>query len=166
MTSRQAHSQNFLNQQPNNNQVKGYESVIGANLVVNGDLQSSGNVRIDGTVNSDVTVSGNLLIGDTGHVTGTVSAPNIDIAGVVTGDIRGNAVRILKTGKVVGDIYSAELATESGARIQGQIIMEDVKEVEPVESPAGKTIFASPVLTHEPPVSTVSNAVRAKDKKS
>lgn len=200
-----SHSGNYVNQKiktnSNTNQIKSYESVIGANLVINGNIQSSGTVRIDGTVNNDVTVSGNLFIAETGHITGTVLASDIEIAGVIEGDVKGNTVRILKTGKVIGDIYSTELITESGARIQGHIVMNDttdhtLKSRQTSVSDENGTVYhapinvdnmplASPVSQHDPvvpvvpvvpivpilpvasgsPVSTISNAVRAKDKK-
>ena len=143
----------------------GYDSVVGSQLVVHGELFSTGSLRVDGIVNNDVKVEGNLLVGETGKITGNLDAPVIEIAGDVKGKITGVKVKITKTGRVVGDVFAMELATESGAYLEGQVVMNDQSE------PVSKSIPENPVTPITSPIpfsvtgSTISNAIRAKDKK-
>ncbi len=101
----------------------GFETVVGANCTIEGTLRSSGNVRLDGTFTGTLDIKGNVLIGETAKITADVDAHNISIAGAVRGNVTGNKVQILRTGRVWGDISVKALTTEEGAFIDGKITM-------------------------------------------
>lgn len=101
----------------------GFDTVLGAGCALEGKLISSGNVRLDGTFSGTLDISGNILVGETAHIEADIHARNISIAGSVKGNVAGNKVQILRTGKVWGDITVTALATEEGAFIEGKITM-------------------------------------------
>jgi cytoskeletal protein CcmA (bactofilin family) len=102
----------------------GFETVIGTNCVIEGNLSSSGNVRIDGTFTGTLDISGNVLVGETAKINADIDARNISIAGAVRGNVAGNRVQLLRTGRIWGDINANALTTEEGAFIDGKITMK------------------------------------------
>lgn len=101
-----------------------FETVLGGNASMEGVLSSSGNVRLDGTFSGTLHISGNILVGETAKINADIDARNISIAGAVRGNVTGNKVQILRTGRVWGDIHASALATEEGAFIDGRITMK------------------------------------------
>jgi len=101
----------------------GFETIIGANCTLKGEVSSTANVRIDGTIEGTVNVEGNVMIGETARITANVVARNISIAGAIRGDVTGQKIQLLRTGRVWGDIHATALTTEEGAFIDGKIAM-------------------------------------------
>jgi len=102
----------------------GFETVFGTTCTLEGTLTSSGNVRMDGTFSGTLAISGNILVGETAKITADINARNISIAGAVRGNVSGNKVQILRTGRVWGDIHASALTMEEGAFIDGKITMQ------------------------------------------
>jgi cytoskeletal protein CcmA (bactofilin family) len=102
----------------------GFETVFGTTCTLEGTLTSSGNVRMDGTFSGTLAISGNILVGETAKITADINARNISIAGAVRGNVTGNKVQILRTGRVWGDIHASALTMEEGAFIDGKITMQ------------------------------------------
>ena len=84
---------------------------------------SSGNVRMDGQFAGSLEVSGNILVGESADIHADINARNISIAGTVRGNVTGNKVQLLRTGRIWGDISASALTTEEGAFIDGKITM-------------------------------------------
>jgi cytoskeletal protein CcmA (bactofilin family) len=103
--------------------------VIGPNAHFNGKIQSDGGVRIDGIFEGAVDITGNLVIGEAAKVVADVNANNISISGAVKGDISGNRVEILETGRVWGDLKINSLLLNEGAYLRGQTMMHG--DIEP-----------------------------------
>lgn len=101
----------------------GFDTVIGSNTSFEGSFVSSGNVRMDGQFAGSLEVSGNILVGESADIHADINARNISIAGTVRGNISGNKVQLLRTGRIWGDISAAALTTEEGAFIDGKITM-------------------------------------------
>lgn len=101
----------------------GFSTVLGANSEMEGTLISKGNVRMDGTFTGTLDITGNVLVGETAQINADIDARNISIAGAVRGNVSGNKVQILRTGRVWGDISASALTTEEGAFIDGRITM-------------------------------------------
>lgn len=102
----------------------GFETVLGAGSVMEGTLSCEGNVRLDGEFTGTLAISGNILVGETANIRADVNARNISVAGAVRGNIIGNKVQLLRTGRVWGDIQATALTTEEGAFIDGKITMQ------------------------------------------
>ena len=97
--------------------------MLGVNATLSGDLHSQGNIRLDGVFEGTLEIDGNVLVGETAKITADINARNISIAGAVRGNVNGNKVQILRTGRVWGDINAAAITTEEGAFIDGKITM-------------------------------------------
>ena len=101
----------------------GFETIIGANCTFKGELGSTANVRIDGTVEGAVNVEGNIMVGESARISADVHGRNISIAGAIRGNVTGQKIQLLQTGRVWGDIHATALTTEEGAFIDGKIAM-------------------------------------------
>lgn len=101
----------------------GFETVLGAGTIMEGRLVSRGNVRLDGEFSGTLDITGNVLVGETAKIHADLDARNISIAGAVRGNITGNKVQLLRTGRIWGDISANALTTEEGAFIDGKITM-------------------------------------------
>lgn len=101
----------------------GFETVLGAGSALEGKLKTEGNIRLDGIFTGTLEISGNVLVGETATITADINAKNISIAGSVRGNVSGNKVQLLRTGKVWGNITATALTTEEGAFIDGKITM-------------------------------------------
>ena len=94
-------------------------SLIAENVSLEGDLVCDGEIQLDGAVRGALTVE-HLSIGETGCVTGAVTANTVEVRGRVAGAITAQAVRLHATAKVEGDITHAQLAIEAGAEFVGR----------------------------------------------
>ncbi|MYD08524.1 MAG: polymer-forming cytoskeletal protein [Chloroflexi bacterium] len=101
----------------------GFDTVIGANTHFEGAFASSGNVRMDGHFTGALEISGNILVGESADIRADINARNVSIAGTVRGNVTGNKVQLLRTGRIWGDISASALTTEEGAFIDGKITM-------------------------------------------
>ncbi len=101
----------------------GFDTVIGSNSETEGSFASSGNVRMDGKFTGTLEIEGNILIGESADIRADINARNISIAGAVRGNVAGDKVQLLRTGRIWGDISAAALTTEEGAFIDGKITM-------------------------------------------
>lgn len=102
-------------------------SVLAAGLELTGSLRADGAVRIDGRVTGLVQVAGCVIIGTTGEVDGDVQAVSAVVAGCVRGDLVASDVVTLSASAVVdGDIHAPRLGVESGAAVNGRIVVGDV----------------------------------------
>ncbi|MBX3066744.1 MAG: polymer-forming cytoskeletal protein [Anaerolineae bacterium] len=112
----------------------GHETILGSNSVFKGELRSKANVRIDGAFEGNIDLEGNIMVGETAKIVADIHARNMRIAGAVRGNISGNKVELLRTGRVWGDISATAITTEDGAFIDGKITM--------IGHPANKQGFA------------------------
>jgi len=93
-------------------------SIISAQLGVTGNLLSDGDIQIDGKIEGDVKTS-RLTIGESGSVTGSVTADTVLISGAVIGQVRAKTVTLARTARVQGDIWHDNIAIEAGAQFEG-----------------------------------------------
>lgn len=103
-------------------QDSGSKSVIGKDLKIIGQglkIISQGTIQVDGEVEGDVRGS-EVIIGDTGQVTGMVAAERVIVRGKISGVIRGVTVALQSSSRVVGDIHHMSLAIEQGAEFDGR----------------------------------------------
>jgi cytoskeletal protein CcmA (bactofilin family) len=117
--------------------------VVGPNAHFKGEIQSDSGVRIDGIFEGSVNITGNLVIGEAAKVVADVNAENISISGAVKGDISGNRVEILETGRVWGDLTINSLLLNEGAYLRGQTMMHGDIEPPLIGPPKGQEEEAS-----------------------
>ena len=104
------------------NKIKDTErSLISETVSIEGTINSSGAIDVAGLVKGPVN-SKEIVVRETGSVTGTIEADRVEIHGHMDGKISGEDVVIGSTGTVKGDIeFSNNLKTENGADIDGYI---------------------------------------------
>lgn len=96
-------------------------SLISETVSIDGTVNSSGAIDIAGLVKGPV-FSKEIVIKETGSISGAVEADKIEIHGHLDGKISADNVVIGSTGVVKGDIeFSTNLRTEDGADIEGYI---------------------------------------------
>jgi cytoskeletal protein CcmA (bactofilin family) len=100
----------------------GNKSVISNDLKIIGQglkIISQGTLQVDGEVEGDV-AGAEVIIGEQGKVTGTVSAERVIVRGKISGVIRGMTVALQASARVEGDIHHMSLAIEQGAEFDGR----------------------------------------------
>ena len=96
-------------------------SLISETVSIEGTINSSGAIDIGGLVRGPV-YSKEIIIRETGSVTGTIEGSHIEIHGHMDGKVSGDDIIIGSTGTVKGDVeFGNNLKTENGADIDGYI---------------------------------------------
>ena len=100
----------------------GSGSLIGSDIkIVGTDLQisSEGSLQIDGEIEGEI-YGKEVIIGETGRVTGTVSGERVIVRGTVFGLVRRVTVTLQSTCHMEGDIHNNAIVIEPGARFDGR----------------------------------------------
>ena len=96
-------------------------SLISETVSIEGTINSSGAIDVAGLVKGPV-YSKEIIIRETGSITGTIEGDRVEIHGHLDGKVSGQDVVIGSTGTVKGDIeFGNNLKTENGADIDGYI---------------------------------------------
>ena len=96
-------------------------SLISETVSIEGTINSSGAIDVAGLVKGPV-YSKELIVRDTGSITGTIEADDVEIHGHLDGKVSAQNIVIGATGTVKGDIeFGNNLKTENGADIDGYI---------------------------------------------
>ena len=96
-------------------------SLISETVSIEGTINSSGAIDVAGLIKGPV-FSKEIIIRETGSITGTIEGDHVEIHGHLDGKISGQDVIIGSTGTVKGDIeFGNNLKTENGADIDGYI---------------------------------------------
>jgi len=96
-------------------------SLISETVSIEGTINSSGAIDVAGLIKGPV-YSKELIVRDTGSITGTIEADVVEIHGHLDGKVSAQDIVIGATGTIKGDIeFSNNLKTENGADIDGYI---------------------------------------------
>ena len=96
-------------------------SLISETVSIEGTINSSGAIDVAGLIKGPV-FSKEIIIRETGSITGTLEADHVEIHGHLDGKVSGQDIVIGSTGTVKGDIeFGNNLKTENGADIDGYI---------------------------------------------
>ena len=96
-------------------------SLISETVSIEGTINSSGAIDVAGLVKGPV-YSKEIIIRETGSITGSVEGDHVEIHGHLDGKVIGQDIVIGGTGTVKGDIeFGNNLRTENGADIDGYI---------------------------------------------
>lgn len=112
------------------------ETIIGPSVKVEGDFKGDGDLVIEGMLIGNLQTKNNLKIGQNAVVEAEVKANNAFISGKVKGNINVKGkVEITATAVILGDIKAQIISIESGALVQGRLIMptREIKEDEKEE---------------------------------
>ncbi len=97
-------------------------AVIDEGSECSGNFVFKGDVRIDGSVEGEIECQKTVTIGPTGKVEAQIQAECVYIAGEVSGDIVARReIKLHKSACVRGDMRTAGIVIEQGARVDGRI---------------------------------------------
>lgn len=97
------------------------ETVIGKNTKIQGEVSGTGNLRIDGEIEGELKLSGTVIVGETGMVTGNVSARSLNVSGTVHGNARTEeSLTIHSSGQLIGDVQVNAFQIEDGGIFKGR----------------------------------------------
>ena len=97
--------------------------VIGQGMIIKGSLHSENDVFLDGEIEGDLDVENcRLMIGPHGRVVANVKAREVDIHGIMTGNVESTQkTSIRASGQLMGDVRSGGIVIESGALFKGKV---------------------------------------------
>jgi len=102
-------------------------SLISETVSIEGTINSSGAIDVAGLIKGPV-YSKELIVRETGSITGTIEADTVEIHGHLDGKVSAQDIVIGSSGTVKGDIeFGNNLKTENGADIDGYIKKTNTK---------------------------------------
>ena len=106
---------------------KGVETMVGPNTEISGDLRFEGWCHVDGTVNGNITANpdtdSHLSISENANVDGGVTVPNVQLNGIVRGDVYASErVELGPKARVIGNVYYNLIEMAIGAEINGKLV--------------------------------------------
>lgn len=117
----------------------GATSIIGSDFAIVGErvtLVCKSKLLVEGEVIGDINGE-DVTVGESGMVTGTITARTITMHGALKGALRGESVTLHKTARVDGDIVQNTLVVAEGAQFDGRVRPpQDANEVKPQLDPA------------------------------
>ncbi|MFH1457379.1 MAG: polymer-forming cytoskeletal protein [Patescibacteria group bacterium] len=107
---------------------KDIETIIGSTVKVEGDFKGQGDVVVEGQLHGKLSTKGNLSVGENAKIIAEVSANNVIIAGELKGNLKvKESLELTSTAQITGDIEAQILTIATGAKINGNIKMEEVR---------------------------------------
>src|SRR5262245_60355886 len=103
------------------------EAVIGKDLKFSGQqvkIVGQGKIKVDCEFEGDV-IGNEVVISERGKVKGNVAGERVIILGQIVGDISGDAITLVSTAHVKGDIQHKSLTIETGAEFAGRSRLRD-----------------------------------------
>ena len=97
--------------------------VIGPGMIIKGNLHSEDDVFLDGEIEGDLDVENcRLMIGPHGKVIANVKAREVDIQGIMTGNVESTErTSIRASGQLMGDVRTGGIVIETGAQFKGKV---------------------------------------------
>lgn len=87
-----------------------------------GKLKFKDTVRIDGRIEGEIQSQNTVVVGPSGVVRAKIEADSVMVLGVVEGDILARRkITLHETAQVTGEIRTAGIVIEEGARFRGRI---------------------------------------------
>ncbi|MEK7447766.1 MAG: polymer-forming cytoskeletal protein [Patescibacteria group bacterium] len=111
---------------------KSIETIVGESVKLKGNLKSDGDIIINGSIAGDVKTKASVQVGANANVVAGIKAANVQVSGVVQGNIEAReTLQISETGKVYGDISVGVLVVSPGALFSGKCTMlENKREID------------------------------------
>jgi len=123
---------------------------VDATSEVEGRLRCKQTLRIDGRVAGEIECEKAVLVGEGARVRANIAADEVQISGVVEGDIAARRkITLESTAVVVGDLTTPGIVIEEGAKLKGRIVIGSDAEPEAEAKPAKEA--KKPPPSRKPP---------------
>ncbi|MEM1229541.1 MAG: polymer-forming cytoskeletal protein [Pseudomonadota bacterium] len=111
-------------------------TLISPSSRVRGDVHFSEqlfvNGRIEGNLYAEPDSGSTVVISEQGAVSGEIRVPNVVINGLVEGDVyAAGKLELAAKAKVTGNVYYKLIEMQLGAKVDGQLVHEDVASAAP-----------------------------------
>jgi cytoskeletal protein CcmA (bactofilin family) len=111
-------------------------SIVASDMTVIGDLETEGVVRIEGRIRGTVRAAAQVLVAAGAVIEGDLHTQEAVVAGQVSGAIHArDRVELQATAVVTGDIVTPRIAIVEGAKVSGEVKMDQAGVPEPVGIP-------------------------------
>jgi cytoskeletal protein CcmA (bactofilin family) len=108
-------------------------SIIASDMTVTGDLETEGVVRVEGRIRGNVRVGSQVLVSEGAVIEGDLHTQEAVVAGQVSGAIHAHErVELQATALVTGDILTPRISIVEGARVTGEVKMDQLPKGDPV----------------------------------
>ena len=94
-------------------------SIVSAECYFQGTLSVQGSLRVDGRLEGAVDNARHIIVGDSGHITGDVTAEVVVCGGEIEGNVCAEMLEVLAKARIKGDIRAKKMIVEEGGRIEG-----------------------------------------------
>ena len=95
-------------------------TVIAADTKITGEIQVESKVHVDGEFSGTIDAKSIISVGKNGLIEGEIVSKKLGVAGCFLGTAHCEAIEILASGKVVGQITSKVLVVERGGFFEGE----------------------------------------------
>jgi cytoskeletal protein CcmA (bactofilin family) len=112
---------------------------IDAGCELSGTLRFKDDVQIDGRVEGEIQAEQAVRIGESATIEADLRAESVEVHGTVHGDIHVRRKTVLhKSAEVRGEIHTAGIVVEEGARVRGTIVIggDEPKPAQGPDSPS------------------------------
>ncbi len=110
-------------------------SIVGEKSEFMGRFMVKGSLRIEGKFEGQALEVEQLFVGPKGKVKSDIYANNVDVEGVIIGNIvANNRVFLRPSSKVLGNIKTKELIIQQGVVLEGSFVIGEDFESSPKES--------------------------------
>lgn len=118
---------------------------VDASSVLEGRLRCKQTLRIDGRIEGEVECEKTVIVGEAARVLAGIEAEEVQISGVVEGNIAARRkITLERTAVVVGDLTTPGIVIEEGAKLKGRIVIGSDMEGETAQEPAREAKKAQP----------------------
>jgi cytoskeletal protein CcmA (bactofilin family) len=97
--------------------------VVGEGMIIKGSIHSETDVFVYGEVEGELDVENSTLtIGPQGKVVASARAREVEIQGIITGDVETSGTTSIRhTGQLIGDVRTGGIVVEAGAALEGAV---------------------------------------------
>ncbi|HVJ07378.1 MAG TPA: polymer-forming cytoskeletal protein [Acidisarcina sp.] len=112
-------------------------AVIGKSVEIRGEVKGNEDLVVDGHIEGTITLSDSrLTVGANARVQANVSARDVIVQGVLTGNILATGrVELRQGATLLGDIRAARLSIEENANFTGKVDLVSAPSAAKVEAP-------------------------------
>lgn len=108
-----------------------HDTIIGPSIKIEGDFQGDGDVYVEGEVQGSIKTNKTLHVGPEAKIKADIEVKDAIVSGKITGNLKlENKLEVKNTAQIQGDIETKLIVVEEGAKISGQIKMNEVSPEE------------------------------------